>query len=192
MSVSRRLRFEILRRDGHRCRYCGQGAPDVALTVDHVVPVALGGTDEPVNLAAACADCNAGKSATSPAEHIVADVDGRALRWRAAMERAAEMQSAERDRVDVFVSEFDDAWCSWMCGDEPAERPSNWRSSVAQWQAIGMEPETLIDLIDDVMPRGIPNYRMWRYFCGAVWNVVKERQAIAQGLVEQDDLGTDR
>ena len=32
MAVSKRLRFEILRRDNHACRYCGQMAPDVKLT----------------------------------------------------------------------------------------------------------------------------------------------------------------
>lgn len=34
MAVSKRTRFEVLRRDGHRCRYCGAGAEDAALTVD--------------------------------------------------------------------------------------------------------------------------------------------------------------
>lgn len=41
MSVSKRLRFEVLRRDNHTCRYCGSSAPEVKLTIDHVVPVAL-------------------------------------------------------------------------------------------------------------------------------------------------------
>lgn len=48
MALTKRTRFEVLRRDGHRCRYCGDTAEAGAtLTVDHVVPVALGGTDEP-------------------------------------------------------------------------------------------------------------------------------------------------
>ncbi|MBI3789097.1 MAG: HNH endonuclease, partial [Ignavibacteriales bacterium] len=34
-------RKNILRRDGHRCQYCGRH--DVSLTVDHVVPRARGG-----------------------------------------------------------------------------------------------------------------------------------------------------
>lgn len=33
MAVSKRLRYEILRRDDHACRYCGDRAPDVKLTV---------------------------------------------------------------------------------------------------------------------------------------------------------------
>lgn len=35
MPVSKRLRYEVLRRDSHTCRYCGGAAPDVKLTVDH-------------------------------------------------------------------------------------------------------------------------------------------------------------
>lgn len=57
-----RLRFAILARDAFTCRYCGRKAPDVELRVDHITPVAEGGSDEPENLCAACSDCNAGKA----------------------------------------------------------------------------------------------------------------------------------
>jgi 5-methylcytosine-specific restriction endonuclease McrA len=43
-------------------------APDVALEVDHVVPRANGGTNDIENLAAACVECNAGKSDGGAAE----------------------------------------------------------------------------------------------------------------------------
>lgn len=59
---SRRTRFLILKRDGFACRYCGRKAPEAELRVDHIVPVAEGGTDAPDNLGAACAECNGGKS----------------------------------------------------------------------------------------------------------------------------------
>jgi 5-methylcytosine-specific restriction endonuclease McrA len=55
------LRFEVLSSHGFACRYCGRRAPFVALEVEHVVPVALGGTSERKNLVPACTDCNAGK-----------------------------------------------------------------------------------------------------------------------------------
>lgn len=64
-SISKALRFAILKRDGFRCRYCGRGAPDVELQVDHMLSVAQGGSNEESNLAAACADCNGGKGASS-------------------------------------------------------------------------------------------------------------------------------
>lgn len=57
-----RQRFEILKRDGYRCRYCGRSGRLVQLEVDHVIPVAAGGTDDDENLVTACGDCNLGKS----------------------------------------------------------------------------------------------------------------------------------
>ncbi len=49
-------RKNILRRDGHRCQYCGR--TEVALTIDHLMPVSRGGEDTWENLVCACVDCN--------------------------------------------------------------------------------------------------------------------------------------
>jgi HNH endonuclease len=66
-SIPAQLRFNILQRDGFRCRYCGRTGrePGVVLHVDHVVPVASGGLTTEDNLMTACAACNLGKSAHS-------------------------------------------------------------------------------------------------------------------------------
>lgn len=58
---SPKARFNILERDGFACRYCGRRAPEYEILVDHIVPVAMGGTSEPDNLVAACSECNDGK-----------------------------------------------------------------------------------------------------------------------------------
>lgn len=47
---------EILRRDGHRCQYCGRQVAQ--LTIDHVVPRHRGGQHRWENLVAACPQCN--------------------------------------------------------------------------------------------------------------------------------------
>lgn len=60
--IGARARFDILERDGFRCRYCGATAKDDRLHVDHVEPVSLGGGNDPENLATACSACNFGKS----------------------------------------------------------------------------------------------------------------------------------
>jgi 5-methylcytosine-specific restriction endonuclease McrA len=59
-----KLRFEVLKRDGFRCRYCGRSGAqgEVKLHVDHVVPVSKGGTNDIDNLVTACEECNLGKS----------------------------------------------------------------------------------------------------------------------------------
>ncbi|MFT4124465.1 MAG: HNH endonuclease [Microbacteriaceae bacterium] len=59
--VSRR---GVLRRDDHRCGYCG-GA---ATTIDHVLPRSRGGKDSWENLVACCLSCNNRKGDRTPEE----------------------------------------------------------------------------------------------------------------------------
>lgn len=62
----RTTRARILDRDQHRCQVLnkyGRPCGNTATTVDHIIPVARGGTDDPENLRAACRACNARKGA---------------------------------------------------------------------------------------------------------------------------------
>lgn len=60
--VTQKTRFEVLKRDRFTCLYCGAEAPDVEVVVDHLVPLAAGGSNEMSNLITACVACNGGKS----------------------------------------------------------------------------------------------------------------------------------
>lgn len=60
--MNKRLRFEVFKRDGFQCAYCGKTPPEVTLEVDHIEPVSAGGTDDINNLLTACFDCNRGKT----------------------------------------------------------------------------------------------------------------------------------
>ena len=73
MTVSKRIRYEVLRRDHYTCRFCGAKAPWVYLEIDHVVPRSEGGSDAPGNLQVLCKDCNEGKSATMPERWLIAE-----------------------------------------------------------------------------------------------------------------------
>ena len=59
--LSKKIRFEVFKRDKFTCQYCGSSAPDVILEVDHIKPVAEGGKNELFNLITSCRDCNRGK-----------------------------------------------------------------------------------------------------------------------------------
>jgi hypothetical protein len=61
-AISKRLRFEVFKRDCFTCQYCGQAAPEVVLNVDHILPVAKGGKNDLLNLITSCFSCNSGKS----------------------------------------------------------------------------------------------------------------------------------
>lgn len=61
--MSKKLRFEVFKRDKFTCQYCGEAAPKVVLHVDHIRPVAGGGDNDLLNLITACQSCNGGKGA---------------------------------------------------------------------------------------------------------------------------------
>lgn len=61
--ISKRVRFEIFKRDSFRCFHCGATPNDGPMHLDHLKPVAEGGTNDPSNLVTACVDCNLGKGA---------------------------------------------------------------------------------------------------------------------------------
>lgn len=60
--ISKKTRFEVLKRDKFTCQYCGRSVPDVILHIDHIEPVSKGGDSSILNLISACIDCNQGKS----------------------------------------------------------------------------------------------------------------------------------
>ena len=62
-AISKKDRFEMLKRDSFTCQYCGATPPHVVLEPDHIQPVAEGGGNELLNLVTSCFDCNRGKSA---------------------------------------------------------------------------------------------------------------------------------
>ncbi|MEW5794947.1 MAG: HNH endonuclease [Candidatus Zixiibacteriota bacterium] len=57
-------RKNIIVRDGHRCQYCGTGRG--AMTIDHVIPRKLHGTDTWENMVCACIKCNNLKGDRTP------------------------------------------------------------------------------------------------------------------------------
>jgi hypothetical protein len=187
MAVSKRLRYEVLRRDNHTCRYCGRAAPDVPLRIDHVIPVALGGTDEPTNLVTACQDCNSGKSSSSPDEPLVADVTEAALRWGGALAIAAEGMRAELRELQTVREQFHDAWKAW--GHVPLDR--DWPESVNALLARGLPIEVITECVDIAMRRAnvLPD-NIFRYFCGIAWRKVAELTDVAKNIYGSWEVGS--
>lgn len=87
--VPRAVRLRVAAAAGHRCGYCLTPASLVGapLEIDHLVPEALGGTNEVENLWLACSSCNSHKgiklSAIDPGSGgIVRLFDPRRQAWR--------------------------------------------------------------------------------------------------------------
>ena len=80
----------VLRRDGHRCGYCGK----TASTIDHVLPRSRGGRDTWENLVACCLRCNNLKGDRTPQEI------GWTLRTVPGMPRGSHWTVRGADRAD--------------------------------------------------------------------------------------------
>ena len=93
------LRHAILKRDGFRCCHCGRTAKDGAkLHIDHIKPVALGGTNDPSNLQTLCRDCNLGKSDIPQDDHSYLETGKRRRRQR--KQKEEQRQQKEREQQD--------------------------------------------------------------------------------------------
>lgn len=64
--ISKARRQQIRARDCDSCRYCGQ--PQTEIVLDHVIPKAQGGTNQPNNLVVSCSACNTRKGNRMPHE----------------------------------------------------------------------------------------------------------------------------
>lgn len=194
MAVSKRLRYEILRRDNHACRYCGATAPDVKLTVDHVIPTALGGSDEPSNLVTACSGCNSGKTSAAPDQALVEDVAKDALKWAVAINRAAELRSIEIGCLEDEANAFLAWWDGWGHDDADGNRISVPRAhgaemSVYRFLELGLSSLQLHHFTRVAMyaPRVRRDDR-WSYFCGCCWGEIKKVQDTAKAAAIAEEV----
>lgn len=181
MTVSKRTRYEVLKRDNFTCRYCRE--TEGKIVVDHVIPVALGGTDDPDNLVAACHDCNAGKASTSPTEGTVEDVKNSDAKWADAIKRAAAIKAGEDAQFDEYLAVFANAWPSYRTKNLPHDYASTLR---ALYEA-GLPAEKIKYAAGVAISTPAAADR-FRYFCGVCWRQVRELQQIAKALIEADEV----
>ena len=114
--LGKSTRFEVFKRDHFTCQYCGRKSPDVILEVDHIVPVAEGGTNDLLNLVTSCRDCNRGKGKKK------LDDNTAVMKQRERIEQAAERQEQvammlewkrEVSELDnMLVENLSDYWTS--------------------------------------------------------------------------------
>lgn len=178
MAVSKRLRFEILRRDNHTCQYCGEKAPDVTLHVDHVVPVTLGGSDKPDNLLAACKDCNLGKTSVPAEAPLVAAVGKMAAAYALDLTERMTIIRAGLERDSEYLEEFLEVWNRWKYSgtDRTIPLPPDYMTSLYRWAKMGVPIGLMERAIGIAMTkRGLRNdFPEFTYMAGIVWRTLDE------------------
>lgn len=115
------VRFNVFNRDRFTCQYCGRTPPDVVLELEHVVPVAAGGSNKESNLLTACETCNSGKSTKAVAdmpESIALQLEQRsehAEQIKAYRLRASQIREAEDALIDWLQTD----WFRRQVEDDP-------------------------------------------------------------------------
>lgn len=183
MAVTKRTRFEVLRRDDYTCRYCR--SKNNELTVDHVVPVSLGGTDKPDNLVACCRDCNFGKGSAAPDQALVANVEDDVVRWAAARKRAAENLASYRNRWAAAHAYFLGEWTSWDKLEDYL--PLDWKTSIDGWLDQGLAMEQIDEAVEIALSkRSVRSQDVFRYMSGILKNKLIELDEATRAELAKD------
>lgn len=119
-TITKKLRFEVFKRDSFTCQYCGRKAPDVLLHVDHIDPVAAAGTNDILNLITACFDCNSGKSDRKLSDNTVLDKQRDQLELLQERKEQIEMMFAWQKGLaaikDDVTTQLSDYWSELVDG----------------------------------------------------------------------------
>ncbi len=173
--ISKRVRFEVFKRDAFSCQYCGAHPPDALLEVDHITPVAEGGTNDEENLVTACFNCNRGKGAVplSVVPKSLADKAAETIEREAQLEGYRVVMQARADRIE------DDKWevaDILVPGSPQKGMKRDWLRSIQTFNErlpLHVTKEAA-NLARDRVPWS--DNKRFLYFCKVCWNKIKEGQ----------------
>lgn len=191
MAVTKRVRFEVFRRDNFTCRYCH--ATNKELTIDHVIPQALGGSDKPDNLVACCKDCNSGKTSVSPDEPLVADVQEKALALRNALHEAMDTVSTSVENENDYINHVGELWetITETSATTCFFRPNTWLSSARYWFGLNV-PFDIIEYAFTIIKEKVRAHTLYEkasfsYASGIIGNKMEEAVQLAYQRLEAEE-----
>ena len=58
IKITQSVRKYVLQRNNYQCQSCGKQKTEAKLNIDHIIPLATGGTNDISNLQVLCSRCN--------------------------------------------------------------------------------------------------------------------------------------
>jgi len=172
VALSKKTRFEVFKRDGFRCVYCGAAPSEtVLLEADHIHPVADGGTNDIDNLVTACDACNRGKGARLLTS-IPQSLEDKAMEVaeREAQIRAYyEILEAKKQRKDDELWSIADIYMQRYCDD------SILRSRLASIRTFldRLDYYEVLEAMQIATDKMYSKGPAFNYFCGVCWRKIK-------------------
>ncbi len=175
--LTKKCRFEVFKRDGFICQYCGSSPPLVILEVDHIVPVSKGGTIDTDNLITACFNCNRGKGARP----LSVSPESVSQKAEILKEKVEQLKAYERllknirNREKRAVNELEKHFTSVFDGYIFGERI---RSSIQRVFLKKLPKSDVLESLEISCGRFADPDRALRYFCGICWRKIREAENV--------------
>lgn len=173
--ISKKLRFDIFKRDNFQCVYCGKTPPEVTLEVDHIEPVSKGGDNDINNLVTSCFDCNRGKrnirltkkpNKTPENIAILKEQEEQLKEYRKLIRKIVGRVNSNINDIDNVYSE---AYPGWGFSD------SFKTGSLKRFLTL-LSKEEIIEFLNIAIDRmGEDRDRVIPYFCGVCWTNIKSK-----------------
>ena len=168
--ISTRQRFEVFKRDGFICQYCGSNPPNVILHVDHIIPVSKGGENIMDNYITSCSKCNLGKSNVSLKNipKTLKEKSEEIAEKEAQIKGYYEIIEAKRLRLE------NQAWIIAQILDKNASDGfyKNWFKSIEIFiDKLGYHE--VLEAMERATIKIHNQNQAFKYFCGICWNKLK-------------------
>jgi hypothetical protein len=169
--LTKKIRFDVFKRDLFTCQYCSAKPPKVPLEVDHIIPIKNGGLNDFENLITSCFDCNRGKGARELTLMPVSTVE-KMERLSIAQEQYKQFKKillAEKKIIDSQVAAIDKIYSScyegWCLNDR-------FKLQIKQF-IIKIGFEEVEEAMEIACLKISDSSKAIKYFCGIVWNKIK-------------------
>jgi hypothetical protein len=183
-NISKKLRFEVFKRDGFKCVYCGNSPPNVLLEIDHIQPISKGGDNDINNLVTSCFDCNRGKAAVPLSKvprkinenlEVLKEKESQIREYRKFIKKIENRLSKDADEISaIFESKYKDLTLSNKFKETSLKKFLN--------KLPLHEVKTSMDLavskfgFDNDDEKDQMSEKTIKYFCGICWNKIRERE----------------
>ena len=173
-TITKKLRFEIFKRDGFQCAYCGQSPPLVTLEVDHIDPVSKGGKNDINNYITACFDCNRGKkdipldkipSQLSENIKVLKEKEAQLKEFRKFIKQITRRENKDiNDIAEIYADHFTEYQLSETFKTV----------SLKKFLLLLPKHEVEAALRKAISITGDSDGSI-KYFCGICWNIIKDK-----------------
>lgn len=174
IQISKKLRFDVFKRDFFKCQYCGSFPPEVILEVDHIQPHSKGGKNDINNLITSCFNCNRGKSdnelnqiPNSLSENIDI-VKEKLYQYKQFKKLNSEILKSIQSDIDSVETVFNNYFEEYGCSNK--FKNGTIKMFIEQIGVI----ET-IDSMHIACCKGLNESNTLKYFCGVCHNKIRNK-----------------